>query len=248
MFDFLDKPAFSVLGLSVVAYTLYYAITAIYLIFFHLLAKFSDPKLWTASCILWVRYVIQNDICNIMEDLHEKYRPNEITTISPTAWNDIYISKPMLPKDPYSQIPSLNGAHSLFTVAGDEHKRIQNMLIYAFSDKALRDQAPIIENYKARHRKVSVIHFMALNKKTNIRGFSVSSSIQNLVLFKRSKKRLSKGNLDNVRSNFITLVIKNINKSKIKDITKGELIMNGLVFAITDYQLIIVFLSIHSIS
>ncbi|TGO20403.1 hypothetical protein BPAE_0298g00010 [Botrytis paeoniae] len=314
MFDFLDKPAFSVLGLSVVAYTLYYAITAIYLIFFHPLAKFPGPKLWAASRIPWARHVIQGDICNIMGDLHEKYGPvvrigpDEITTISPTAWNDIYISKPVLPKDPYSQTPPLNGAHSLFTAAGDEHKRIRNTLIYAFSDKALRDQAPIVESYTEKliirlqseaSRSISnvvdiqkfygyatfdmvtdlsfgesfhgleqenehswILGFFFHAKFGTIRNclgrFSPLDTLLGLILLgvtrkarernwrvvtEKIEKRLSKGNLDGVRSDFMTPVIENINESKIKGITKGELITNGLAFVIADCQLTTVFLS-----
>jgi cytochrome P450 len=57
------------------------------------------------------------------------------------------MSRPLLLKDPYSQTPPLNGAHSLFTAEGDTHRRIRAVLINSFSDKALRSQAPIIEKY-----------------------------------------------------------------------------------------------------
>ena len=41
----------------------------------------------------------------------------------------------------------MNGAESLFTAAGDTHHRIRKNFINAFSDKALKDQTPIITNY-----------------------------------------------------------------------------------------------------
>ena len=91
--------------------------------------------------------------------LHEQYGPvvrtgpYELNTISPTAWDDIYTSRPLLPKDPYSQTPPLNGAHSLFTAAGSTHKRIRGTLINGFSDSALRDQAPLIEKHASRFVK-----------------------------------------------------------------------------------------------
>lgn len=92
----------------------------------------------------------------MLDRLHEEYgpvvriAPDEITTISPGAWKDIYVTKPLLPKDPYSQTPPLNGAHSLFTAADDTHKRIRGAIVNAFSDKALRDQSPIIEKHADR--------------------------------------------------------------------------------------------------
>ena len=46
-----------------------------------------------------------------------------------------------------SQTPPLNGAHSLFTAVGDDHRRIRGSLASGFSDKALRDQSPIIEHH-----------------------------------------------------------------------------------------------------
>ena len=85
--------------------------------------------------------------------LHAQYgsivriAPDEIATTSSGALKDIYTSKPLLPKDPYSQTPPVNGAQSLFTAAGETHQRIRKTFINAFSDRALKDQSPIIESY-----------------------------------------------------------------------------------------------------
>lgn len=73
--------------------------------------------------------------------------PDEITTTSSAAWKEIYLSKPLMPKDPFNQTPPMNGAESLFTAAGNTHHRIRKTFINAFSDKALKDQSPIIESY-----------------------------------------------------------------------------------------------------
>ncbi|KAI4161886.1 MAG: hypothetical protein LQ342_004452 [Letrouitia transgressa] len=50
-------------------------------------------------------------------------------------------------KDPFNQTPPMNNAHSLFTAAGATHHRIRKTFVNAFSDKALKDQSPIIESY-----------------------------------------------------------------------------------------------------
>ena len=99
---------------------------------------------------------MRGDLWQKLDQLHRVYgttiriAPDEITTVSATAWKDIYTSKPLLPKDPYSQTPPLNGAHSLFTAAGNDHGRIRGALVNGFSEKALRDQTPIIEDYASQ--------------------------------------------------------------------------------------------------
>ena len=89
----------------------------------------------------------------VYDKLHAQYgsivriAPDELITTKSAAWKDIYTTRPFLAKDPFSQTPPMNGADSLFTAAGDTHTRLRKTFINAFSDKALRDQSPIIESY-----------------------------------------------------------------------------------------------------
>ena len=86
-------------------------------------------------------------------NLHAQYgsivriAPDEIATTSSGAWKDTYATKPLMPKDPFSQTPPMNGAESLFTAAGETHHRIRKTFINAFSDRALKDQSSIIDSY-----------------------------------------------------------------------------------------------------
>ena len=88
-----------------------------------------------------------------LELLHHQFgpfvriAPGEISICSAAAWGDIYTSRPLLPKEPSSQTPPLNGAHSLFTSVGDDHRRLRGILSAGFSDKALREQSPLIEHH-----------------------------------------------------------------------------------------------------
>lgn len=88
-----------------------------------------------------------------MDDFHNRYgsmvriAPDELTYICSGAWKDIYGVRPQLLKDPRSITPPLNGADSLFSAVGDDHRRIRGALINAFSDKALREQSRIVEDY-----------------------------------------------------------------------------------------------------
>ncbi|KAF2464018.1 cytochrome P450 monooxygenase-like protein [Lindgomyces ingoldianus] len=124
-----------------------------YLAFLHPLSKYPGPKLWAISRIPWAYHVIKGDVWHSFDKFHDQYgpvvriAPDELTYITPEAWKDIYTAKPDLNKDPYSLTPPLNGANSLFTALGDDHKRIRGAFINAFSDKALREQSSIIEEY-----------------------------------------------------------------------------------------------------
>lgn len=88
-----------------------------------------------------------------MQQLHVQYgpivriAPDELSTISAEAWSDIYKPRYSPPKDPYSLLPPLNGSHSLFTARGAEHRRLRKTFTPAFTEKALSQQASIIESY-----------------------------------------------------------------------------------------------------
>lgn len=117
------------------------------------MSKFPGPKLTAFSRLPLVTATVTGQTWQYLEKLHTQYgdivriAPDEITTTRSGAWKDIYTGKPLLLKDPFSQTPPMNGADSLFTAAGDTHTRLRKTMINAFSDRALRDQSPIIESH-----------------------------------------------------------------------------------------------------
>ena len=127
--------------------------SAIYFVYFHPLAKYPGPKITAISRLPLVWSTIKGETWQFTGRLHKQYgpivriAPDELATTSTGAWEDIYIAKPLAPKDPFSQTPPMNGAESLFTAAGETHHRIRKTFINAFSDRALKEQSPIIENY-----------------------------------------------------------------------------------------------------
>ncbi|KAL8734603.1 MAG: hypothetical protein Q9181_003155 [Wetmoreana brouardii] len=132
---------------------LYYIATAVYCIYFHPLARFPGPKFAAFSRLPIFKATVAGKIWRYYEELHAEYgpivriAPDELTTTSSAAWRDIYTTQPFLDKDPYSQTPPINKANSLFTANGEEHSRLRRTFINAFSDRALREQSPLIQSY-----------------------------------------------------------------------------------------------------
>lgn len=125
----------------------------VYLLKFHSLSSFPGPKLWAVSRLPWAWSVIKGDLWQSLQRLHDDYgpvvriAPDEIAVSSASVWKDVYAIRPALIKDPRSVTPPLNQANSLFTAEGDTHRRIKGAFINAFTEKALRAQSPIIEDY-----------------------------------------------------------------------------------------------------
>ncbi len=131
----------------------YYATYAVYNLYFAPLAKFPGPRLSAISRLPFVGAHLKGKLHDYFIDLHAQYgpivrvAPDELTTISPSAWKEIYQKRPALPKDPLALTPPPNGAESLFTAEGHIHSRIRRSFADGFSDKAIREQSSCIESF-----------------------------------------------------------------------------------------------------
>ncbi|KAH7043358.1 cytochrome P450 monooxygenase-like protein, partial [Macrophomina phaseolina] len=130
-----------------------YLATSIYCLYFHPLAAFPGPTCAAFSRLPLAAKTFSGTTHTWMQQLHARYgpivriAPDELSTVSAEAWSDIYKPRYSLSKDPYSLLPPLNGAHSLFTAQGAEHRRLRKTFTPAFTEKALSQQASIIESY-----------------------------------------------------------------------------------------------------
>ncbi|KAL8970324.1 MAG: hypothetical protein Q9197_003874 [Variospora fuerteventurae] len=122
--------------------------------YFHPLSKFPGPKSAAATPIPFVKALVQGDIVNWVMDLHAKYgdvvriTPDELSFISPSAWQDIYTIKPQLPKVKKGGLQSASGVPSLAAETVIEtHARQRRILAPAFSERALREQEDILKHY-----------------------------------------------------------------------------------------------------
>ena len=92
-----------------------------------------------------------------IRELHEQYGevvrvgPDELSFINPAAWKDIHGIRPSnrtfeRPEKWRGDFP-ISKAENLITAGEDDHNRMRRILKPAFSDKALKEQEPLIQEY-----------------------------------------------------------------------------------------------------
>ena len=129
----------------------------LYNIFLHPLSTYPGPKIAAASQIPWVWHTVSGRLPHWIKQLHDRFdsdviriSPNELSYINPSAWKDIHGSRPghlSFEKDPGVYMIPPNGTASLVTANRVAHTRMRRVLGHAFSDKASREQEPVVESY-----------------------------------------------------------------------------------------------------
>ncbi|KAL8765652.1 MAG: hypothetical protein Q9209_007332 [Squamulea sp. 1 TL-2023] len=116
--------------------------------------KFPGPKSAAATPIPFVKNLVGGSMVDWVMGLHAKYGPvvrtgpDELSFIGPSAWQDIYTTKPQLPKVKKGIFQSYNGVPVVATqTITEEHTRQRRILSHAFSERALREQEGILKYY-----------------------------------------------------------------------------------------------------
>lgn len=130
------------------------AVTAVYNVYFHPLSKFRGPKFAAATPIPFALRILNGRLFEWTLSLHEQYgdivriNPDEISFAIPSAWHDIYATRPQLPKATRGGIENPNEVKSVVTATSiQDHDRMRKTLNPAFSDRALREQEYILQMY-----------------------------------------------------------------------------------------------------
>ena len=126
---------------------------AIYNIYFHPLSRFPGPKLAAATKIPIAYASLTGDLPAWLKRLHDEYKsdvvrtsPDELSFINPTAWQDLYSQRQNQKAAPKDQTLFV-GIDSIVTANDADHSRLRRILAHAFSDKALREQEPLIQSH-----------------------------------------------------------------------------------------------------
>ena len=125
----------------------------LYNVYFHPLAKFPGPKHAAATQIPVAIQAWNGTLHKWLTELHDSYQsdvvrisPHELSFISASAWKDIYSTRaghPGFPKDPIG----FGGKNSILSANNADHSRMRRLLSHAFSEKALREQLPLIQHH-----------------------------------------------------------------------------------------------------
>ncbi|KAI4225731.1 MAG: hypothetical protein L6R36_003694 [Xanthoria steineri] len=144
-------------SLALIVVSLVYFVSKLfYNLRFHPLARFPGPPLWAASRIPYAWTLLRGDLTQRTKELHDCYgnvvrlAPNELSFIDAQAWQDIYAhhqGRPNFPKNPLWMAPAENGIHSILSANDADHSRYRRLLSHAFSDRALREQEPLLQHY-----------------------------------------------------------------------------------------------------
>ncbi len=125
----------------------------IYNLYFHPLAGFPGPKSFAASNIPHAYSLVQGLLPYKVTELHQRYgdvvrvEPNSLSFTNVASWKDIYSSRPPLLKDPVVYAQGIGGPDLLTVQNAEDHTRYKRLLTHAFSEKALREQEPLIKKY-----------------------------------------------------------------------------------------------------
>ncbi|KAL9005678.1 MAG: hypothetical protein Q9188_001537 [Gyalolechia gomerana] len=116
--------------------------------------KYPGPR-FAAATKIPVAYTTWNGtLSHWLLSLHERYdsdivriSPDELSFISPSAWKDMYASR-QGGVNPFAKDKLVfGGIQNILTANDADHSRIRRLLSHAFSDKALREQEPLIQVY-----------------------------------------------------------------------------------------------------
>ncbi|KAL9097278.1 MAG: hypothetical protein Q9165_000705 [Trypethelium subeluteriae] len=129
--------------------------TAVYNLYFHPLCKFPGPSWWVCSEIAPLLAFACGRFPQWLERLHSKYGevvrfgPQNLAFFTPDAWQNIYgqDKQKAFVKDPRAYCMPPAGAPDMLTANNADHRRYRTLVGNAFSDRALREQQPIVESH-----------------------------------------------------------------------------------------------------
>ena len=139
-------------------YVAYFLAYALYNVYLHPLSTFPGPKSWIAFPILRHIAAARGLLDDRIREFHAqygevvRYTSLEVSFITTDAWKDIYGRSHTLQKWTFPQLPGEAGKKqemdpSILTANDADHTRYRKSLSHAFSEKALRDQEPLMKVY-----------------------------------------------------------------------------------------------------
>ena len=153
----LDTVATTVIGYTPTLLCLglvgYIILQVTYNLYFSPIRHYPGPRLYAATPFPRLRLFANGNEARVVHRLHLEYGsvvrigPNELSFTDDQAGRDIYghvKGRAPIPKDPKFYPPPTNGEPSILTLSDAEHGRVRRVFANAFSERALREQQPLI--------------------------------------------------------------------------------------------------------
>jgi cytochrome P450 len=112
------------------------------------------PRSWSATRLPYIWALLQGTIVHDFERLHREYgpvirtAPDEVTFSDSNAWTDIFSGNTPFLKDPTWWKKQPGHPDSLLSAINPEqHSRMRKALWPGFTQRALRDQEPLLQKY-----------------------------------------------------------------------------------------------------
>lgn len=129
--------------------------SSIYSAFLGPLSKFPGPKSRAFSVVPWMKTNWEGTDNTDLPALHREYGdvvrvgPNQVSFVGDgRIWKDIYgfrkHGQPEAPKDMTFYGQPINKTSGIITADGPTHSRQRKIVSHAFSDKALKEQSPLL--------------------------------------------------------------------------------------------------------
>ena len=136
---------------------MFYALfTIIYNLYFHPLARFPGPKIAAATRLYYLKHLLTGRLPFNNTKLHKKYgsvvriAPNELSLNTAEGWKDVYgtrAGKPEMTKNAHFYAAMSSGSASIIGSKRDRHGPLRRLVSHGFSERALREQEPLIQSY-----------------------------------------------------------------------------------------------------
>ncbi|RDI80739.1 hypothetical protein Vi05172_g9168 [Venturia inaequalis] len=145
-----------ILAILIATAVLYPTLYMIYNVFFHPLRKYPGPMIAAATPLYYAYSVMKGRQASHNSALHAKYgevvrvKPNELSFISESVWKDVYMNRqgqPQMEKARRDHFLPHPGIFNITNAPDDVHSRQRRAVSHAFSEKALREQEPLIRKY-----------------------------------------------------------------------------------------------------
>jgi len=176
---------FSLSALSAI----YWVASSLYDAYFGPLSKFPGPKLHAISILptAVMTYTGQDNLNT--PALHAKYgpvvrtSPKELSYTGAAAFKDIYgFAKKGLYKDPQFYNKPMNDVHSLIAADDAGHSRQRKVLSNSFSDRALKEQEPLLKHW-VELMKEKMLESAKAGKKADLLKFYNCTTFVSHLLF-----------------------------------------------------------------